>query len=134
MDNNSIYTQEEQDLLKLSQTTRKKIIEDMTKNGIPSYKEVEVLNQVLASLDKSVNDAATIRQKHQDSNARAETIASVVEILKQVKEQNALVAGRENLDDVELDIEFIPVDIVPGEQDMDQRQFTLDEMMEEEEK
>ena len=133
MDNNSIYTQEEQDLLKLSQTTRKKIIEDMTKNGIPSYKEVEVLNQVLASLDKSVNDAATIRQKHQD-NARAETIASVVEILKQVKEQNALVAGRENLDDVELDIEFIPVDIVPGEQDMDQRQFTLDEMMEEEEK
>ena len=111
MDNNSIYTQEEQDLLKLSQTTRKKIIEDMTKNGIPSYKEVEVLNQVLASLDKSVNDAATIRQKHQDSNARAE-----------------------NLDDVELDIEFIPVDIVPGEQDMDQRQFTLDEMMEEEEK
>ena len=134
MDNNSIYTQEEQDLLKLSQTTRKKIIEDMTKNGIPSYKEVEVLNQVLASLDKSVNDAATIRQKHQDSNARAETIASVVEILKQVKEQNALVAGRENLDDVELDIEFIPVDIVPGEQDMDQRQLTLDEMMEEEEK
>lgn len=134
MDNNSIYTQEEQDLLKLSQTTRKKIIEDMTKNGIPSYKEVEVLNQVLASLDKSVNDAATIRQKHQDSNARAETIASVVEILKQVKEQNALVAGRESLDDVELDIEFIPVDIVPGEQDMDQRQFTLDEMMEEEEK
>lgn len=134
MDNNSIYTQEEQDLLKLSQTTRKKIIEDMTKNGIPSYKEVEVLNQVLASLDKSVNDAATIRQKHQDSNARAETIASVVEILKQVKEQNALVAGRENLDDVELDIEFIPVDIVPGEQDMDQRQFTLYEMMEEEEK
>lgn len=131
MDNNSIYTQEEQELLKISKDVRKQIIQDMMKGGTPSYKEVEVLNQVMSALDKSVNDAATIRQKHQDSNAKAETLAAVLETIKQISNQEAMAARANKQIETELDATFIPDDIVPGEQDMEQKQFTLDEMMKE---
>lgn len=131
MDNNSIYTQEEQELLKISKDVRKQIIQDMMKGGTPSYKEVEVLNQVMSALDKSVNDAATIRQKHQDSNAKAETLAAVLETIKQISNQEAMAARANRQIETELDATFIPDDIVPGEQDMEQKQFTLDEMMKE---
>lgn len=131
MDNNSIYTQEEQELLKISKDVRKQIIQDMMKGGTPSYKEVEVLNQVMSALDKSVNDAATIRQKHQDSNAKAETLAAVLETIKQISNQEAIAARANRQIETELDATFIPDDIVPGEQDMEQKQFTLDEMMKE---
>lgn len=131
MDNNSIYTQEEQELLKISKDVRKQIIQDMMKGGTPSYKEVEVLNQVMSALDKSVNDAATIRQKHQDSNAKAETLAAVLETIKQISNQEAIAARANKQIETELDATFIPDDIVPGEQDMEQKQFTLDEMMKE---
>lgn len=131
MDNNSIYTQEEQELLKISKDVRKQIIQDMMKGGTPSYKEVEVLNQVMSALDKSVNDAATIRQKHQDTNAKAETLAAVLETIKQISNQEAMAARANKQIETELDATFIPDDIVPGEQDMEQKQFTLDEMMKE---
>ena len=130
MDNNSIYTADELEILELTKRKRIDIVNDMTKGGIPGYKEVEILNQVLAGLDKSVNDAATMRQKHQDSNARADAIAKVIETIKQIRQQEAEAVGKAI--DAELYAEYIPTDIVEGEQDMSHKQFTLDEMMIEE--
>lgn len=132
MDNSSVYTQEEQDLLQITKDVRKRIIEDMMKSGTPGYTEVEVLNQVMSALDKSINDAATIRQKYRDTNTRAETLATVLETLKQITAMEVEAAKSNRVIETELDVTFIPDDIVPGEQDMEQKQFTLDEMMKEE--
>lgn len=129
MENNSLYTEEEQRLLKLTREKRVNIIEDMTKDGTPSYKEVEVLNQVLTSLDKSIHDGVSNRVKLQDSNNKAEILATVAETIKQMKLSRAK-AKNEAMGDVELTDDYIPTDIVVGEQEMDQKQFTLDEIRE----
>lgn len=129
MENNStIYTEEELGILKLTKEKRLKMVDDMTKDGTPSYKEVEVINQMLTSLEKSVHDTVSNRLKHQDNNNKAEIISSVAEAIRQIKSntQSAL-----PLDDASTIIadEFIPTDIVLGEADMEKRQFTLDEIM-----
>lgn len=129
MENNSLYTEEEQRLLKLTREKRVNIIEDMTKDGTPSYKEVEVLNQVLTSLDKSIHDGVANRVKLQDSNNKAEILATVAETIKQLK-LNRAKAKNEAVGDVELTDDYIPTDIVAGEQEMEQKQFTLDEIRE----
>lgn len=128
---NSIYTQEELDILKLTKEKRLTIVNDMTKNGTPGYKEVEIVNQVLTALDKSVHDSVSNRLKHQENNNKAEILLSVAEMIKQVK-----VSNKNNIrtNDEVLDLEstLIPTDIVEDEDSMTHKQYTLDEIMKEE--
>ena len=128
MEPNSLYTQEEQEILDYSRKVRLDVVKDMTKGGTPGYKEVEVLNQVLTSLDKSVHDSVSNRVKLQDSNNKAEILATVAETIKQIKLDRAK-AKREAMEvDTQLDDSYVPIDIVPGEQEMEQKQFSLDEL------
>lgn len=121
---NSIYTQEELDILKLTKEKRLVMVEDMTKDGTPSYKEVEVINQMLTSLEKSVHDTVSNRLKHQDNNNKEAILASVAETIKALKSKQQGI--RE--EDVELADIYRPLDILPGELDMDTKQYTLDEI------
>lgn len=133
MENNNLYTQEEQELLDYSRQVRLTMVKDMTKGGTPSYKEVEVVNQVLTSLDKSVHDSVSNRVKLQDSSNKAEILAAVAETIKQARLEQ--IKAKEAAIEVETDLgeEYIPIDMVPGEQEMDQKQFTLEELTVEEE-
>ena len=133
MENNNLYTQEEQELLDYSRQVRLTMVKDMTKGGTPSYKEVEVVNQVLTSLDKSVHDGVSNRVKLQDSSNKAEILAAVAETIKQARLEQ--IKAKEAAIEVETDLgeEYIPIDMVPGEQEMDQKQFTLEELTVEEE-
>lgn len=128
--NNSLYTQEELDILKLTREKRLTMVNDMTKGGTPGYKEVEVINQMLTSLDKSVHDSVSNRVKLQDTNNKTEILASVAEAIKQLNIQRAKAKQSNEVVDVDLADEYIPIDLVPGEQDMDQKQFSLDELRE----
>lgn len=128
--NNSLYTQEELDILKLTREKRLTMVNDMTKGGTPGYKEVEVINQMLTSLDKSVHDSVSNRVKLQDTNNKTEILASVAEAIKQLNMQRAKAKQSNEVVDVDLADEYIPIDLVPGEQDMDQKQFSLDELRE----
>ena len=123
--NNSLYTQEELDILKLTREKRLTMVNDMTKGGTPGYKEVEVINQMLTSLDSVSN-----RVKLQDTNNKTEILASVAEAIKQLNIQRAKAKQSNEVVDVDLADEYIPIDLVPGEQDMDQKQFSLDELRE----
>lgn len=131
MENTSIYTQEELDILKLTKEKRLTMVEDMTKGGTPGYKEVEVINQMLTSLEKSVHDTVSNRLKHQDNSNKAEILSTVAEAIKSIKANSQNVPEVEEID-LLLEDKFIPDDIVTGEQDMEQKQFTLDEIMKEE--
>ena len=133
MENTNLYTQEEQELLDYSRQVRLTMVKDMTKGGTPSYKEVEVVNQVLTSLDKSVHDSVSNRVKLQDSSNKAEILAAVAETIKQARLEQ--IKAKEAAIEAETDLgeEYIPVDLVPGEQEMDQKQFTLEELTVEEE-
>lgn len=130
--NNSIYTQEELDVLKLTREKRLTIVNDMTRNGTPSKAgEVEVLNQVLTSLDKSVHDTVSNRLKHQENNNKAEIMLSVAEAIKQVKASNKNnIRGNDEI--LDLEATMIPTDIVEDEDSMLHKQYTLDEIMKEE--
>lgn len=131
MENTSIYTQEELDILKLTKEKRLAMVEDMTKGGTPGYKEVEVINQMLTSLEKSVHDTVSNRLKHQDNSNKAEILSTVAEAIKSIKANSQNIPEVEEID-LLLEDKFIPDDIVTGEQDMEQKQFTLDEIMKEE--
>lgn len=131
MENTSIYTQEELDILKLTKEKRLTMVEDMTKGGTPGYKEVEVINQMLTSLEKSVHDTVSNRLKHQDNSNKAEILSTVAEAIKSIKANSQNIPEVEEID-LLLEDKFIPDDIVTGEQDMEQKQFTLDEIMKEE--
>lgn len=128
---NSIYTQEELDILKLTKEKRLTIVNDMTKNGTPGYKEVEIVNQVLTALDKSVHDSVSNRLKHQENNNKAEILLSVAEMIKQVKVNNKNNV-RTNDEVLDLETTLIPTDIVEDEDSMTHKQYTLDEIMKEE--
>lgn len=130
--NNSIYTQEELDILKLTREKRLTIVNDMTRNGTPPKAgEVEVLNQVLTSLDKSVHDTVSNRLKHQENNNKAEIMLSVAEAIKQVKANNKNnIRGNDEI--LDLEATMIPTDIVEDEDSMLHKQYTLDEIMKEE--
>lgn len=130
--NNSIYTQEELDVLKLTREKRLTIVNDMTRNGTPvKAGEVEVLNQVLTSLDKSVHDTVSNRLKHQENNNKAEIMLSVAEAIKQVKASNKNnIRGNDEI--LDLEATMIPTDIVEDEDSMLHKQYTLDEIMKEE--
>ena len=128
--NNSLYTQEELDILKLTREKRLTMVNDMTKGGTPGYKEVEAINQMLTSLDKSVHDSVSNRVKLQDTTNKTEILASVAEAIKQLNIQRAKAKQSNEVVDVDLADEYIPIDLVPGEQDMDQKQFSLDELRE----
>lgn len=125
---NTLYTPEEQALLDLTRSKRKSIIEDMTKNGTPGYKEVEVLNQVMASLDKSIHDGVSNRVKLQDNNNKEEILRTVAETLRQMKLDRAKAKQAEYETDTELSDEYLPTDIVKGELEMEQKQFSIEEL------
>lgn len=128
MDNNSILTSEEQEVLKMTHEYRKQILYKAFENGAPNNsKDVEAINGVLNSMDKAAYDAANTRLKHQDTQNSSMLLDTIAEVIKTVQEQK-----RKYVDeDVERKI-TIPedkqiTDIVPGEMKVEKDELTLQE-------
>jgi len=128
IDNNSIYTEKEQAILEKTISVRSRIVDELTKDGQVPYKsgDIRVLNEVMNSLDVSVNNSANTRLKSEDTKNNAQLHEMVAAMLNQI-DVNSDNKAVNDVVEVELLDEYIPDDTVPGEMDINPE--TLDTSM-----
>jgi len=117
MSTNSIFTDEEQEILNRTKKVRVDIVDSMTKGGVPEkVGEVRVLNEILGGLDKMVQDSAANRLKHEENLSNEGTkdmVSEVVRALAVNRSKSMLKGGTKPV----LEAEYIPDDseVVDGE-------------------
>lgn len=129
MDNNSILTNEEQDILKMTEEYRKKILHRAFEHGAPEKaSDIEAINSVLSSMDKAAYDAANTRLKHQDTQNSSVILDTIAEVIKTVQNQKQEFAIRnEQVRQISIPEEHQVTDIVPGELKTEKDELTLAE-------
>ena len=112
---NTIYTEDELVLLEKTKKIRVDIADNMTKNGVPnSVAEIRVLNEVLTTLDKSVNETVANRLKHNENENKEALLDTVALALSNISKTKTAATNRV----IDAPEEYIPDDIVPGETDI----------------
>jgi hypothetical protein len=123
---NSIYTEEELEIMAKVRKARIGIINQMTVNGttVPDkVGEIRVLNEVLSAAEKNAHDSATNRLKHQD-NQNTEKLAETVALaLRSIgnKKQALPDTDINNIPDMVIDVEA-----VAGELDINPEKLEID--------
>jgi hypothetical protein len=126
-----VYTQEEEDLLNLVKNNRLNIINTMTKDGKVPEKvgEIRVLNEVLNSIDSSVHTGVANRVKFQAAGDNQSALEIVAETLKAIGRQQM---NRPVLEAqlTELPQEYIPLDTVYGEAEINPERLEIADFIE----
>ena len=120
----AIITEQENILLKENYQYRKKIIEEAFKDKVPdNAKDIEAINGVLNSMDKSIYDSINSRLKHQENQNKGEIISMVSETLRlmsQRQKNNQTTEQPKNVEHVDIDL-----NIVDGEDSIGEHKFEL---------
>ena len=126
-----ILTDEESLNLSENYAYRKKMVEEAFRTGIPdSPKDIEAINGVLNSMDKSIYDNVTARLKHQENQNKGAIISAVSEALRNISNSKEASLRLEKINDVtELEL---PIDTVEGELEIGDKKFSLNEIILEE--
>lgn len=90
-------------------------------------KEIEAINSVLNSIDKSIYDMANSRLKMKENQNKSEVVAAVAEALKKISSSKDTTINKPKL--TELGDAYTPLDIVKGEMDIGPAQLTIDEIL-----
>lgn len=126
--NTIIYTESELALLEKTKKIRLDIADNMVKNGVPNnVGEIRVLNEVLTTLDKSVNETVANRLKHTENENKEALLDTVALALSNIDSSKTPAVGRI----IEATVEYIPEDIVPGETDIGVSQLTAGDFLDE---
>ena len=127
-ENNSVYTEEELNILKKTEEIRLRIVNKMTEKDIPSKtSELRVLNEILNSLDKSVHDKVSnkLKQKeNENKSAMLDTVAEALTIITK-KQKQQVIQNRT----IEVPDSVVPDDIVPGETDINSLPIELEDIV-----
>ena len=111
----TIYTEDELVLLEKTKKIRVDIADNMTKNGVPNnVAEIRVLNEVLTTLDKSINETVANRLKHNENENKEALLDTVALALSNISKTKTAATDRV----IDAPEEYIPDDIVPGETDI----------------
>jgi len=127
--NNSIFTEDEIEILNLTKKARIDTLKTMIKGGVPERSgDIRVMTELASSLDKVVTDSANIRVKHSDVQSKEAMNNIVAATLSQVSRSKVVAVGREIALPEHIDVEVI----VPGHMDinptqLDPNDFTNDE-------
>lgn len=125
----SLFTQEDKERLEQSYQYRKLIVEAAFKEGrVPDRdKDIEAINSVLNSMDKSIYDRMNIKLKHQENQSREAVLDMVSEALRLAQtSKNQIPVQQPTL---ELSNDLTPTEFVPGELEINPQPITLDEIM-----
>lgn len=123
--NNSIYTNDELEVMEKTKKIRINVIDHMVKDGLPDkVGEIRVLNELLSAAEKNVQDSANNRLKFQDNQNKEAVIETVAEMFKKIHTQKANSYNPDKI--VELEDEYIPIDIVHGETEITPGQLELE--------
>lgn len=128
-----LFSEQAKERLEATYQYRQKILEKAFEEGdVPTDpKEIEAINNVLNSIDKSIYDRATADLKYQDSQNKEAVIQMVAATLKNVQQQKL----KHQNDIVITDIgeDKIPIDLVKDELRIGVDQIALSEILDEDE-
>jgi len=123
-----IFLPDEHRLIQKTLSIREKIVDEMVKDGVPTNsRDIRVLNEVLNSIDALVLGKADRRLKREENNSKSEMIEFVSSLLLTLekKEKNIQVNREIELPDTE-----VLEDIVPGEDEFEYIELSLEEIRE----
>lgn len=126
---NSIFTAEESADLKRFSDLRKDLINVMVKDGTPdNTREIRLLNELLVAGEANIQKTAENRLKHED-NLNKEAIAESVSLLLKKIQNNKNDLPSRGTDSVEVGENLIPVDLVPGETEINPIKLNPEEFL-----
>lgn len=130
---NGLFSEQAKERLEATYQYRQKILEKAFEEGdVPTDpKEIEAINNVLNSIDKSIYDRATADLKYQDSQNKEAVIQMVATTLKNVQQQKLKHQNDEVITDIGED--KIPLDLVKDELRIGVDQIALSEILDDEE-
>lgn len=130
---NGLFSEQAKERLEATYQYRQKILEKAFEEGdVPTDpKEIEAINNVLNSIDKSIYDRATADLKYQDSQNKEAVIQMVATTLKNVQQQKLKHQNDEVITDIGED--KIPIDLVKDELRIGVDQIALSEILDDEE-
>jgi hypothetical protein len=133
VNNNEIYTEEEQESLRFTQGKRLLIVNKLMENDVPTkVGEVRVINELLNSIDSATMEGAKTRIKAKEATNGKAAVAMVTETLKALSRQRALLP-KQHSSAIELQDEHVPDDIVYGELDIHPDRLLIEEFVDAEE-
>jgi len=127
-----IFKKDEHDLLLKTRKLRMDMIDGMFSNGVPTRSgDMRVANEILSAVDKSVQDSATLRIKHTDSQTEASKVALVAATIKYAKENRHEVAMTSTLPGQEpiLEAEILDVELVLGELEIGPQELVIEDFV-----
>lgn len=129
----SFITNEETKRLEDNYNYRKQMVENAFKDGTPTEaRDIEVINGVLNSMDKAIYDSVTSRLKHEENQNKGAILSVVSEALRTISNnKNSVINSEDKMK--ELENLNLPLNIVEGELDINDRKFELNEILKEEE-
>lgn len=132
MEEQGIFTKEEQERLEYTYNLRRRILDKKFEDGrIPvGAEEIEVLDGVMKSIDKSIFDRANARLKQKENQTKEETLTAVAEALKKISSDKAKNINNDRSIDIEDDL--MDIEVVKGELEMNPTQLTIADITSEE--
>jgi len=126
INNSSIYTEEEMELLEKSKKVRIGMVDNIleaNKNKITHGGTARVVNEILTSLDTSINNSATARLKHSENTNKEAILDMVSEIII----NDHKLRSKSKVEGVIPDIptEYSSVELVPGELELEPEPLEL---------
>lgn len=114
IDDTGFFTSEDQRILNINMKRREEILDKMFENGAPDRSgDIRVAKEVMESMDNKIIETAKLRAKTREEDNKDRHIDLIVETLKRtqkIKEEN-----KQNIIDVDVDDDYMPDDVVPGE-------------------
>lgn len=114
--NKTIFTEAEQRILNLTKAKRIETIEVLFKEGVPEkVGTLRIANEIMESLDKSIQSSAQNRLKYQETQTQGETAMRMANLVKSLAEARSKKRPNGVL---ETDDNYKPDDLVDGEIDI----------------
>lgn len=123
----SIHTEEEEFILARTKEIRLKVLNKLTENDrVPDKtSELRIMNEYMNSLDDMVDKAAAKRLKQDENENREAMAAAISEMLHKIDSKRTPVVGRDtSLPDI-----HVPIDIVPGETDINPERLKVSDFI-----
>ena len=124
---NSFYTTDEERIRQKTKALREQMMDSITDDGIPKkVGDLRILNEVMNSLDSQVTETATLRARVSADEQEGKYLELVTNVLKNNVSGNFGISDQ----NIVLEEEYIPTDIVPGEMETETKRLSLDEFIE----
>lgn len=127
-----ILLPEEKDVLDETLMYRRKMIEDLFKDGVPDVKHYRIANEILGATDMAMLKRIELRQKQEQHQSDQEIITKAIELAKD-RISRRIKSYKPDEQDKEVDVpdKYIPTDIVPGEDQLEPDVLDIDDFIKE---